>query len=178
MKYVYYIVLVGTAFLASCTQSYPYLVKNDNCNCKEYTYRDVRHRFAITCEARYKVTDRIETTISLNFENNSSDTLDLRLASFNVKSENVHYEYNDKFLSLPYVVVVPGDSYEVALHGKDTSSDEHPWYRIAGEQITVTIQRLVIGNINLDPIVMTMVPVNPKFSSALSFQKILIAGRK
>lgn len=165
MRYVHYIALAGTLFLASCaTQSYPYLIKNDNCNCKEYTYRDVQHKFSITYEAHYRITDRIETTISLDFENNSSDTLDLRLASVSVKSENVHYEYNGKFLSLPYVTILPGDSYEMTLNGKDMNAEEHPWYRIAGEQITVTIQRLVIGTVNLDPIVVTMTPVNPKFS--------------
>ncbi len=164
MRGVRYIILAGTLLLSSCNQSYIYLIKNDNCNCRKYTYRDVQHHFTIICEAQYKVTDRIETTISLDFENNSNDTLDLRLASVSVKSENVHYEYNGKFLSLPYIVVLPGDSYEMTLNGRDTNAEEHPWYRIAGEQITVTIQRLVIGNVNLDPIVVTMIPVNPKFS--------------
>jgi hypothetical protein len=164
MRGARYIVLVGTLLLSSCTQSYVYLIKNDNCNCKHYTYRDTQHHFAITYEAQYKVTDRIETTISLDFENNSTDTLDLRLASVSVQSENVHYEYNNKFLSLPYVVVLPGDSYEMTLSGRDINAEEHPWYHIAGEQVTITIQRLVIGNVNLDPIIVTMIPVNPKFS--------------
>ncbi|MDE3056838.1 MAG: hypothetical protein KGJ59_02635 [Bacteroidota bacterium] len=163
MRSIRYIFLAGTLLLSSCIRSYVYLIKNDNCNCEKYTYRDVQHRFSITYAAQYRVTDRIETTISLEFENNSSDTLDLRLASVSVKSENVHYEYNDKFLSLPYVFILPGDSYAVTLNGKDTYAEEHPWYRVAGEQLTVTVQRLVIGTVTLDPVVVTMIPVNPKF---------------
>ena len=151
--------------LSACTRSYPYLVTNDDCNCHEYIYRDDLRKIKITMRASYKVAERINSTIEMTFENESTDTLDLGQAYVKGTSENVRYQYNGKSLPLPFVRIEPGDSYFMTLSGADTEIVDDPWLKIAGERITVEIIRLVLGNKMLPPIVIKLVPVNPKFSS-------------
>ena len=151
--------------LSACTKFYPYLVTNEDCNCQVYTYRDDLRKFKITMSASYKVSERINSTIEMTFENESTDTLDLGQAYVKGTSENVRYQYNGKSLPLPHVRIEPGDSYLMVLRGADTEIVDDPWRKIAGERITVEITRMVLGDKVVPSIVIKLVPVNPKFSS-------------
>jgi len=150
---------------SGCSRTYPYLVANEECHCEQYVFRDTKNKIDVEFTARYKVSERIHTRIEMTFFNRSTDTLDLRLAHVNGKSKNVRYQYNGRPLPLPYVRVEPGDSYLVVLEGSDTETVEEPWHKIAGEKVTVELSLLVLGSRTLPPIIVTFVPVNPKFSS-------------
>ena len=151
--------------LAACTSSYPYLVSNDDCNCERYTYRDERGKFEIEVTARYEVTDRIASTIEIIFRNGSNESLSLRQAYIKGTSKNVQYPYNDRFQPMPFVVVPPGGMYTMTLSGSDTQASENPWLKIAGERVVLEMRGLLLGGRSLLPILITLVPRNPKISS-------------
>ena len=151
--------------ISACTPSYPYIVANEGCNCQEYTYRDKLRKFTLAVRASYKVAERISSTIELTFRNYGKDTLDLGQAYIKGTSENVRYQYNGKSLPLPFVKIEPGDDHTITLNGSDTEVVSDPLRKIAGERIVIEVMKLLIRNAAVPTIVITLVPVNPKFSS-------------
>lgn len=151
--------------LSSCTASYPYLVATDNCNCERFVYHDSGGRFEIEASAHYQVTDRITSTIELVFRNRSRDTLSLRQAFLKGTSTNVQYQFNDKFQPMPFAIVPPGGNYTVTLTGSDTQVSDDPWLKIAGEKVDIEMRGLLLGFTPVPPILLTLVPFNPKLGS-------------
>jgi hypothetical protein len=157
--------LAAPLVLISCTSSYPYLVLTDNCNCERYVHRDQAHKLEVEVSGTYRVSDRVFSTISISFSNRSPDTLSLRQAYLKGTSENVHYQFNGRFQPMPYVDVPPGASYTFKLEGADAEDVEEPWLRIAGERVTLEIRGLQLGDEILAPILVVLVPTNPKLTS-------------
>jgi hypothetical protein len=102
----------------------------------------------------------IVTNIEIEMKNNAGDTLFFDHAAAKVTSLNVPYMYNDKFLPLPIMIIPPGASNVVNLSGKDRTG-ENDWHKIAGEQLTVTIQGLRVGNNEIVAQSVTFIPDNP-----------------
>lgn len=151
--------------LSSCRSSYPYLVVTDNCNCERFTYRDQRGRFEIDVAARYEVKDRITSTIELAFRNKSRAALSLRQAYIKGTSANIQYSFNDRFQPMPYVLIPAGGHYSMTFVGADPQVTENPWLKVAGEKIVLEIRGLTLGGKTVLPIVLTLVPYNPKIGT-------------
>lgn len=151
--------------VSSCTSSYPYLIATDNCNCEQFTYRDARRRFEIDVSARYKVVDRVASTIELVFRNKSRQILSLRQAYIKGTSVNIRYPFNDRFQALPLVDIAPGRSYSMTITGEDVQASENPWLKIAGEKVVLEIRGATLGGKTIPPVQLTLVPHNPKLGS-------------
>ena len=162
----WWIVGLGVALLlSSCRSSYPYLVVTDNCNCERFTYRDERGRFEIDVAARYEVKDRIISTIELEFRNKSRMALSLRQAYIKGTSSNIQYPFNDRFQPMPYVLIPAGGHYSMTFTGADAQGTDNPWLKVAGEKIVLEIRGLTVGGKTILPIVLTLVPYNPKIGT-------------
>jgi len=157
--------LVVPLVLISCTSSYPYLVLTDNCNCERYVHRDPEHKLEVEVSGTYHVKDRVFSSITISFRNQSRDTLSLRQAYLKGTSENVRYQFNGRFQPMPYVLVPPGTDYTLKLEGADTGDMDEPWHKIAGERVTLEMRGLLLGQEVLAPILVTLVPTNPRLSS-------------
>jgi hypothetical protein len=144
----------------STRTTFGYLVRNDDCRCQEYSTADrkfpVRYRFGAT----YRMEGGFITSIRVHFENGSSDTLFLDPGAVMVSSKNIDYQYNNRFLPLPDMVIPPGDSEDLDLDGKEVTASP-TWRKIAGEQLTLTLKGLRLGETTLDKQVVTFVPENP-----------------
>lgn len=151
--------------VSSCTSSYPYLVVTDNCNCERFTYREERGRFEIDVSARYEIKDRITSTIDLMFRNKSGEVLSLRQAYVKGTSSNIQYPFNDRFQPMPFVQIAPGGRYSMTFSGSDSRVSDDPWLKIAGEKVVLEIRGLSVGGKTTLPIVLTLVPHNPKIAS-------------
>lgn len=145
--------------------SYPYLVATNDCNCEHFIHRDERGRFELELSARYKVSDRVVSTIELEFRNLSREPMSLRQAYVKGTSVNVRYQFNGQFQPMPYVIIPPGGKYTMTLQGSDTRMTDNPWLNIAGERIVIEIRGMLLGNSVIPPIVVTLVPYNPKLDS-------------
>ena len=77
-----------------------------------------------------------------------------------VSSKNINYQYNNKFLPLPDLVVPPGHSEDLDLDGKEVTASP-TWKKIAGEQMTLTLKGMRLGDNMLGTQVVTFVPENP-----------------
>ena len=147
-------------FISGCSPSnYSYRVINDDCNCEDYILHDgaIEYRF----HAEYEMHDGVATTIEIEIFNGSNEKLSLDLAEAKVSSRNIAYQYKDKFLPLPSLTVGPHSSDVVKLIGKEISGEDD-WHKIAGEQMTVTIKGLLLGQKMLKEQNIIFVPVNPK----------------
>jgi len=160
-----FLALVVACVLDACTSSYPYLISTNNCNCEQFIYKDDRGRFQLDVSARYTVTDRINSSIEIVFHNLSRDSMSLRQAYIKGTSSNVRYQFNDRFQPLPYVLILPRGKNTVILEGSDTQGMGNPWLKIAGERVVIEIRGLLLGGKIIPPIVLTLVPYNPKISS-------------
>ncbi|MBI3788450.1 MAG: hypothetical protein HY276_09365 [Ignavibacteriales bacterium] len=150
--------------IASCRSAYPYLVTTGNCNCESYVFKDKKHNIEIEVEATYHVGERVTSTVQVTFRNKNKLDLNLQQAHIKGTSSNVHYQFNDRFQPLPYVAIAPGKSYTIIFEGSDTDLVDEPWHKIAGEHVTLELKGLRIGSEVLDPVVITMIPVNPKLN--------------
>ena len=150
--------------IPSCTSTYPYLIATDECNCERFIYKDERGRFEIEASARYNITDRIHSTLEFVFRNNSREPLSLKQAYLKGSSQNVRYEFNDRFQPMPFAVVPPAGSYMLKLEGSDPEMSDDPWLKIAGEKIVVEMKGMLLGLKPLAPIVITFRPFNPKLA--------------
>ncbi len=150
--------------VVSCRSTYPYLVTTENCNCERYVFKDRKHNVEIEVEATYHVGERVTSTVEITFHNQSKTTLSLQQAHVKGTSTNVRYQFNDRYQPLPYVILASGKSYTMLFEGSDTELIDEPWHKIAGERITLELKGLMMGLEVLNPIIITMIPVNPKLN--------------
>jgi hypothetical protein len=160
-----WLVVAAMLVFSSCTSTYPYLITTEGCNCERYVFKDANRKFEVEFTATYHVTDRVESTIDIVFRNKGHDTLSLRQAYIKGTSANVRYQFNDRFQPMPYVAIPPGQDYAMTLLGIDTEVVEEPWYKVAGERITLEISGILFGQTAVNPILVTLVPINPKLPS-------------
>ena len=140
---------------------YSYRVVNDDCNCEEYHTSDRMNNVDYFFRGHYKMNDGVFTTIDVEFTNRSNDTLALGLGTVKVSSRNISYQYNDKFLPLPLLTIAPHRSEVIQLTGKSLDTEEN-WHKIAGEQLTLTLQGLRLGSVILPVTTVVFIPENPK----------------
>jgi hypothetical protein len=144
----------------SAYRTYTYRAVTDDCNCEEYKKVDARSVVEYRFRARYTMDSGIHTSIEIEVTNNSDDTLWFDHGTAKVSSRNVPYQYNDRFIPLPDLTILPKKSETVKLTGNDRS-DENDWHKIAGEQLTITIRGLRMGEKEIAPQAVTFVPENP-----------------
>ena len=162
MKYILTIVCaMAIAGCATFTSTYAYRVLNDNCNCEEYRSYDRALKIAYRFRAHYNMQRGFKTTIEITFTNNSRDTLFLDGGSAKISSHNISYQYNNKLVPLPGTFILPSHSDEVRMVGSDVSGEED-WNKIAGEQLTLTLQGIRLGDRMVTTQRITFVPENPK----------------
>lgn len=140
--------------------TFGYLVQNDDCRCEEYATTDPKSPVHYRFRASYRMEEGFITSINIRFENRGADTLFLDPGAVMVSSRNVDYQYNNKFIPLPDMVVPPGESEELDLDGKEVTSSP-TWRKIAGEQLTLTLKGLRFGGKTLEKQVVRFVPENP-----------------
>jgi hypothetical protein len=140
--------------------TFGYLVRNEDCNCQEYSTADRKFPVNYRFEASYRMEGGFVTSIRVRFENRSRDTLFLDPGAVMVSSKNIDYQYNNRFIPLPDMVILPGDSEDLDLDGKEVTSSP-TWRKIAGEQLTLTLKGLRLGQTTLEKQVVTFVPENP-----------------
>lgn len=145
---------------ASSERSYPYRVMNDDCNCLEYTILDPAAKVEYRLQASYKMQTGVLTEIDFTIINRSDDTLSFERGALKVSSRNVHYQYNNKFLPLPWDPILPRSSGERKLTGKEVTKESN-WHKIAGEQLTITIKGLALSGRELKSQSVIFVPENP-----------------
>lgn len=156
--------VVAIAF-ASCTTSYPYLVLNENCRCPSYVYKDRSGRFEVEVSAEYSVGNRVTSVLQFAFRNSSRELIDMRQGHIKGTSLNMKYEMNGRLQPLPFVIIRPGETYAFTLKGEDTEPVDDGWLKIAGEKVVVEIRGVLIGSQLIPPIIVTLMPLNPKLSS-------------
>ncbi len=142
-------------------EMFTYRAINDDCNCQEFKVSDRSEKIEYLFRAHYLMDDGIVTHIGIEFTNNSRDTLFLERGAIKVASNNFNYQYNNKFLPLPALVIPPNERDSVRLVGREIEGKDD-WNKIAGEQLKVTIQGLRAGSHDLRPQTVIFVPENPK----------------
>lgn len=149
---------------ANLRPGYVYRASTDDCNCEEFRVNDERNRIEYRFTARYRMDNGVVTTIEVNFKNRSDDTLFLDPGVVKISSRNVSYHYNNKFIPLPLLIILPGASDNVIMTGTDVSHKDD-WNKIAGEQLTITLKGLKLGQNVLPTEAVVFVPENPKLST-------------
>ena len=144
----------------SARETYTYRAVNDNCNCEEYRTQDRDRGIGYKFRASYKMNHGIITTIEIEFINDSHDTLFLETGTARVSSRNIAYQYNNKHVPLPHLVVAPSRSETVKMEGSDISGKDD-WNKIAGEQIVLTLQGIRLSDRKVAAQHVTFVPENP-----------------
>ena len=152
------VILTGCAGVPSM---YTYRVITDNCNCEEYRAIDNQHKIDAHFRAQYTMNHGVITTIGVRLINQSRDTLFLDQATVKISSRNVSYQYNDKFIPLPALMILPLSSDSLTMTGTEVSGEDD-WNKIAGEQLTLTLQGIRLGERALPQQVVTFIPENPK----------------
>ena len=142
-------------------EMFAYRAVNDECNCQEFKVVDRLEKIGYLFRASYAMDDGIVTHIGIEFTNNSRDTLFLERGAIKVASNNFNYQYNNRFLPLPALIIPPNQTDSVRLVGKEIEGKDD-WNKIAGEQLRVTIQGLRVGSHDLRPQTVIFVPENPK----------------
>src|SRR5260221_4339908 len=139
--------IVGT-IVSGCATTVPlpysYRIATDQCNCEDFHKTDRKHKVDFHFRAHYVMNHGIITTIGIKVVNRSRDPLLLDQGIVKISSRNVAYQYNDKFIPLPHLVIVPSASDTLALRGSDLSGEDD-WNKIAGEQLTLTLQGVRLG---------------------------------
>jgi hypothetical protein len=160
------LLFLGVLILAGCVGVYPYNVINDGCWCERFVQSDLGGEVVYIFSARYRVDESIRTTIEVEFHNNSNDTLYLSGAHIKVSSRNVHYQYNNMFLPIMLPSVPPGGQNTLTLTGESASrTGDDLWLKIAGEELTLTMSGMALGDQLLDGKVIKLIPHNPKLGS-------------
>lgn len=152
----------GTRFPAppSPETTFGYLVQNEDCRCEEYSAADKKFPVRYTFKATYRMESGFITSVRISFKNHGRDTLFLDPGSVMVSSKNINYQFNNKFLPLPDIAVAPGGSDDLDLDGKEVT-ESPTWKKIAGEQLTLTLKGMRLGENVLGTQVVTFVPENP-----------------
>jgi len=157
-------IVIALSLTEGCTVTEPgyiYRVTTDNCNCEEFHVADKEHRIEYTFSASYKMDHGISTTVKIEFLNNSRDTLFLDQGMVRISSKNMTYRYNNKFIPLPFITILPGDRDHVDMTGTDMAQADD-WHKIAGEQLSVTLRSIRHGERTMPERTVVFVPVNPK----------------
>lgn len=139
---------------------FDYKISNGHCDCLEYRTRDYEAPVEYSFRAEYSMQSGFVTEITVDIRNGSADTLTLDPGSVMVSSRNIEYQYNNKFIPLPDLVINPGASEKLTLDGKEVT-ESPDWNRIAGEQLTLTLRGMRLGGRILTDQVITFVPENP-----------------
>jgi hypothetical protein len=140
---------------------YFYRAINDDCNCQEYRLADRAGHVEYLFRARYRMEGGIVTDIEIELTNNSPDSLLFDHGAVKVSSQNVAYQYNDRFLPLPAMTIPPHRHDIVKLVGREINGKED-WNKIAGEQLRITIKGIQAGQRTLASQTAIFVPENPK----------------
>ena len=154
---VYSLLTIGCKTISAT--SYPFLAVTNNCNCEEFRTNDGNLDYLL--RAHYRMNDGIVTNIEIELTNRSQDTLSLSVASVKVTSRNISYRYNDKFIPLPALEILPHSTDIVKLTGKELAGEDD-WHKIAGERMTVTVKGLTLGGRELKQQLVEFMPLNPK----------------
>jgi hypothetical protein len=153
----------GVLLLGGCASyrdTYRYLASTDDSRCETFHLRDGAAEYLF--RASYRMNDGVLTTIDITFINRSAhDTLSTDLGSVRVSSRNIPYQYNDRFLPLPALTILPKRSDHVTLNGRDISGHDD-WTKIAGERLTVSVKGLRLGGTMLGERAVEFVPENPR----------------
>lgn len=158
--------LLGVLGVSGCIGSYPYRVMNDDCMCERFVQNELGGEVVYVFSAKYKVDESISTTIEVEIQNNSLDTVDLSNAHIKVSSRNVQYQYNDRFLPVTIPFVPPGEQRKLILTGRSVGqSGDDLWLNIAGEELLVTLKDVYLRQQKLSSQVIKLVPHNPKLGS-------------
>lgn len=157
------LLLLALIGLAGCTPHYSFRVTTDNCRCEEFTLKGTRYPVDYVFRATYAMDDGIVTEIGITFVNRGTDSLILYSGGVKVSSRNVEYQYNNRFVPLPFMVIAPGRRERIELTGVDIAGKED-WNKIAGERMTVTIRGIRLGEIRLPEESVEFVPENPKLN--------------
>ena len=144
----------------SSDRSYVYRVSNDDCNCLEYALTDSASRIEYRFHASYTMQRGVLTEIFFAIVNRSDDTLSFERGAVKVSSRNIRYQYNNKFLPLPWDPIPPRSSGIRNLTGKEVTQESN-WHKIAGEQLTITIKGLSLSGRELRSQTVTFIPENP-----------------
>ncbi len=145
---------------ASSDATYNYRVASDGCNCLEYEVQDPAAKVEYRFQASYKMQNGILTEVLFSIYNRSDDTLSFDRSAMRVSSLNVHYQYNNKFLPLPWEPIAPRSTGTRKLTGKEVTTEGN-WHKIAGEQLTITIKGLSLAGKELKSQTVIFVPENP-----------------
>ncbi len=140
---------------------YFYRAINDGCNCQEYRLADRPGRIEYLFRARYRMEEGVVTDIEIELTNNGPDSLFFDRGAIKVSSQNISYQYNDRFLPLPAMTIPPYRSDIVKLVGREING-KPDWNKIAGEQLRITIKGLHAGLRDLVSQTAIFVPDNPK----------------
>ena len=156
--------LIVCAVVAGCGAApsmYSYRVITEDCNCDEFRKADGKNNIEYVFRASYTMDHGISTTINVLLLNKSRDTLFLDGDTVRISSRNVSYQYNDRFVPLPHLIIPPFSSDFVRMTGREVNSEED-WNKIAGEQLTLTLQGLRLGDVSIPPQQVTFIPDNPR----------------
>ena len=145
---------------ASSDASYDYRVATDKCNCLEYSVRDTPAKIEYRFRASYRMQTGVLTEVLFTIVNQSDDTLSFDRSAVKVSSLNVRYQYNNKFLPLPWEPIPPRSSGTRKLTGKEVTTESN-WHKIAGEQLTITIKGASLSGRELKSQTVVFVPENP-----------------
>lgn len=140
--------------------SFTYLAQNEGCRCEAYTVSDKKFPVRYTFRATYRMEGGFITSVRISVENRGRDTVFLDPGLVMVSSKNITYQYNNMFLPLPALVILPGDSEDLDLNGKEVTGSP-TWKKIAGEQLTLTLKGMRMGEDVLGTQVVTFIPENP-----------------
>jgi hypothetical protein len=144
---------------------YNFRVTNRGCDCTTYTLRDAKNKITYEFTATYSLDDNMLTTITMRVENQSRQTLSFDQGRVRVSSKRFAYRYNDKFIPFDPIEIKPGEAREITLVGQAPAEVRDEWSLIAGEQMTVTIRGVRLGNEELHVEDVHFVPINPKFET-------------
>ena len=141
---------------------YPY--RATACDCGTYTFRDSSVRVEYRISAEYRMQQGIHTEITCTLVNRTRDTLYFERAAIRVSSRNVRYQYNDKFLPIPWDPLLPQSSATHKITGREVT-DASDWNKIAGERLSVSFKGLSLSGRELVPQTVEFIPENPKIGN-------------
>lgn len=157
--------LAGVALLSGCAPSYLYKAVTNNCNCEEYSVRGSTYPIQYVFRARYRMDEGLVTRIEIDVRNEGPDTILLHTGSVRISSRNVAYQYNNRFVPLPFLILRPGRSETLTLTGRDITGEED-WLKIAGERMTITLRGIRVKETPLPDVSVEFVPDNPKLGES------------
>jgi hypothetical protein len=114
--------------------------------------------------ASYRMQQGIHTEITCTIVNRTRDTLFFERAAVRVASRNVKYQYNNKFLPIPWDALLPQSSATHKITGREVT-DASDWNKIAGERLSLTIKGLNLSGRELNPQTVDFIPENPKIGN-------------